>query len=278
MKCFDVVQTVLDATYEEVPDKSGKRDASITKALKKMSDQYKKHLMDEGGPDFDDPATRFGYVFKYVPAHAHWLFELINECPQAEAVLLNGKARIACIGGGPGSDVVGVLKYLDEKNVECKLFVELIDGCEAWKSTWSDLAFQLDWDDSLHTDYVIHDVSDEDTWSSPCKIGKADIITLNFFVSEVFHLGTAKKYLNKMLADTKSGALLFVNDNRTSDVWELIDKIAAECEFKTLRSEMGERKIYDWGESLDTLKIYAAKFGETSRLTGKMFWRVYQKQ
>jgi len=277
VKCFDVVQKVLDATYEAVPNKGGTRDSSIAKAIASTRKQYRQKLMTEGGPDFDNPATRFGYVFTYVPAHAHWLYELISGCDEAKAILDAGKARITCIGGGPGSDVVGVLKYLDENDAKCKLFIEIIDGCEAWKTTWSDLAYELDWDEALHTDYVIHNVSDESTWSSPSKISKADIITLSFFVSEIYHLDEAASYLTNMLGSAKDGAIVLVNDNRTEDVYNLMDKVAATCGYKILQSDMGIRKIYDSGESTAALKKYSDTVGGTPRLTGDMFLRIYQK-
>lgn len=276
MKCFDVVKTVLDATYAEVPNADSDKDSRIKKALDSMSDQYNNKLMSEGGPDFSDAMTRFGYVLRYVPAHSHWLYELIAQCPTAIDVLKSGKARVTCLGGGPGSDVVGILKYLDESGISCKLFCEIIDGCEAWKITWSDLAFQLDLDNGLHTDYVIHKVDDEGTWTSSSRIQKADIVTINFFASEIHHLETSETYLNMMLSQTKVGAIIFVNDNRTPEVYERLDKIAAGTGHKILVSGEGLRKIYDPSESMSVLADYIKKFG-ASRLTGKMAWRIYQK-
>jgi hypothetical protein len=277
MKCFDVVQLVLDETYDEVPGAETARDASIKKALAAMAAQYA-NLKTSGGPDFDDPATRFGYVFQHVPAHAHWIYDLIHKCPKALAVLKSGKARITCIGGGPGSEIVGVLKVLDEIDEKCSLFCELIDGCEAWKATWSDLAFLLELDDSLHTDYVIHDVSDKDTWSSPSRINKADIIILSFFVSEVYHLRTSVEYLTKMLSAAKRGAILLVLDNRTKDFYDLVDAIAAKASFKKLNGGEERWKIYDSGEEMSKLKKYTAKFDRASKLTGEVSWRTFQKK
>jgi hypothetical protein len=276
MKCFDVVRTVLDATYDEVPGDEKKRDKNINAALEAMSEQYKTKLMAEGGPDFDDPVTRFGYVLRYVPAHAHWLYDLLTECPEAAAVFKSGKARVTCIGGGPGSDIVGLLKFLDEEEIKCKLFCELIDGCEGWKSTWGDLAFQLDLDEALHTDYVIHDVGDESTWESPSKIHKADVISLSFFVSEIFHLDEAEEYLITMLSKAKAGALLLMTDNRTADVYNLMDEIAEDADFKKLKGDEGVKKIYDPGEDMALIKKYRDKFG-ASKLTGNLSWRIYQR-
>lgn len=275
MKCFDVVNTVLDATYEEVPEEAAGRDAAIAQALDRTRKTYGT-LMDNGGPDFSDPATRFGYVFSYVPAHAHWIYDLIDRSDEAKAIFASDKARVTCLGGGPGSDVVGVLKYLDEADIECKLFIEIIDGCEDWKATWSDLAFQLDWDEPLHTDYVIHDVAKPKSWSSPTKIAKADIISLSFFISEVYHLDP-RPYFAEMLGRAKSGALVLVIDNRTCEVWELIDQLAKEQGFETLYAWDGTEKIYDSNERSEVLAHYAEKFSARSKLTGRIFKRIYRK-
>ncbi len=275
MKCFDVVQAVLDATYEEVPDSGKGRDHLISNAIKQTSKQYGEKLMSEGGPNFSKPEVRFGYVFSYVPAHAHWLYALICDSDETRKVLKKEKVRISCLGGGPGSDIVGVLKYLDVKNPDCKLFAELVDGCVAWKATWGDLAYELDLDGSLHTDYVIHDVGDTDSWGYPTKIGKADIVTLSFFVSEIYHLDTAAVYLSQMLSQLKPGALVLVNDNKTPDVWNLIDHIAENLGLETIHSWAGQNKIWDSGEELKTLQEYTNKFGSSPKLTGMMFSRVY---
>jgi hypothetical protein len=277
MKCFDVVKTVLDETYGAVPGKEPARDASIKKALAAMSEQYTNNLMTDGGPNFNDAATRFGYVYQHVPAHAYWLYLLLEKCPEAIAVLEKGKARITCIGGGPGSEIVGFLKLLDEREIKCKLFCELIDGCDAWKATWDDLAYQLDLDEALHTTYVIHDVGNKATWSSPSQISKADIIVLSFFVSEIYHLPTAKEYVTKMLTSAKSGALLLINDNRTKLVYELVEAIATKAGFSLLASDEGKEKIWDSGEDKDMLKKYTAKFGTSTKLTGQIAWRTFQK-
>lgn len=277
MKCFQVVRTVLDATYGEVPGDKNSRDKSIKAAIGAMSSQYTDNLMEDGGPDFNDPVTRFGYVLRYVPAHSHWLYDLAESSPEVLKVLENKKVRVTCIGGGPGSDIVGLLKLLDELELKCSLFCELIDGCEGWKATWSDLAFQLDLENALHTDYVIHNVGDKDTWSSASNINKADLITLSFFVSEIFHLEESEEYLTMMLKKAKPAAIVLMNDNRTSDVYNLMDKIAKKTGFKTLTTDEGPKKIYDWGEDMSLIQKYCDKFG-SSKLTGKLSWRIYQKK
>lgn len=96
MKCFEVVRTVLDATYDEIPGNEKSRDKRIKSALDAMSAQYTNQLMDEGGPNFDDPVTRFGYVLRYVPAHSHWLYDLMDGSPEVLEVLKSNKVRVTC--------------------------------------------------------------------------------------------------------------------------------------------------------------------------------------
>jgi hypothetical protein len=111
MKCFDIVRTVLDETYDEIRGDTKSKDGKIKKAMTAMSQQYTEHLMERGGPDFSDPITRFSYVMRYVPAHAHWLYDLMTGRKEVISVLKSGRARVTCMGGGPGSDVVGYSNY-----------------------------------------------------------------------------------------------------------------------------------------------------------------------
>lgn len=278
MKCFDVVQKVLDATYEEIPHDPPTRDSAITSSITGMSKQYRNELVRSGGPDFSDPITRFSYVFTYVPAHAHWLYELIGWSDATQEALKKPKIRATCLGGGPGSDLVGILKHLAEQGSTSTLFCEIIDGCIQWKQTWSDLAFTLDTDSKLHTDYVIHDVSDKDTWSSPSNVSKSDIVTISFFVSEIYYLGDlARNYLLGIFRKAKPGALFLVNDNNSRVFFEWLDDIAREASLETLLSGSGDRRIYDREESLAVVGEYKGKFNRTPRMTGSVFWRVFRK-
>jgi hypothetical protein len=278
MKCFKVVQKVLEDTYGEIPGNERTRDEAIKGAIGRISSKYG-NLLNGGGPDFKDPVNRFAYVYSYVPAHAHWVNELLEQSNEAAAVFDSNKVRIACIGGGPGSDLVGILKFLDERaGVPPAIFCEIVDGCEEWKLTWADIGFTLDLPASLNTDYVIHRVGDPGVWMHPTKFSKADLFTLNFFVSEIAHLGDpAWDYVEKVLEKAKTGAVLLFNDNNDSRFFGKFDAIAARGGWEALVTNSGDRKVYDPGEKLDDLGRFRKKFGRASKLTGNVAWRVLRK-
>jgi hypothetical protein len=119
-------------------------------------------------------------------------------------------------------------------------------------------------------------VENKETWDSPSKIHKADLVTLSFFVSEIYHLGNAKNYLATMLAKLKSGAIVVMNDNRTDEVHQLMDSLANEVGLKRLSAGEGKNEICDSGEDMALIKKYTDKFG-SSKLTGQCAWRIYVK-
>jgi hypothetical protein len=278
MKCFEVVRNVLEDTYQEIPGDEETRDREITAAIHDLSTTYTR-VLTGGGPEFSNPVNRFAYVYAYVPAHAHWVSELIGWSEEAKAVFKSDKVRIACIGGGPGSDLVGMLKHLDQRGGDMPaIFCEIADGCELWKRTWADIGFTLDLPVRLNTDYVTHLVGDPSVWSHPAQFEKSDLFSMNFFVSEIAHLGNAAwDYIEEVLKRAKTGAVLLFNDNNDSRFFERFDEIASRVGWETLLSGEGTRKVYDPGEKKDELSDFRGKFGRDSRLTGKVAWRVLRK-
>lgn len=278
MKCFEVVKQVLEDTYQVIPGSDETRDQQIAAAIRDLSSTYAT-VLTQGGPDFANPVIRFAYVYMYVPAHAHWVSELIQWSRDVQQIFESDKVRIACIGGGPGSDLVGILKYLDERGGEMPgIFCEIADGCELWKRTWAEVAFALDRNVRLVTDYVTQLVGDPNVWTHPSQFEKSDLLSMSFFVSEIAHLGDAAwDYIEEVLKRAKPGAVLLFNDNNDSRFYQRFDEISACAGWQVLRSEAGTRKIYDPGERKDELSEFREKFGRDSRLSGNVASRILRK-
>ncbi len=280
LKCFSLVRKVLDDTYNEIPDDDGNRDSKITSAIEDISQMYLNISTTGVGPNFLDPVNRFAYVYTYVPAHAHWVNELISWSEDAKEVFKKDQVRIACIGGGPGSDLVGILKYLVERGDESpSIFCEIADGCQLWKHTWADLALIVGKSISFSTDYIIHRVGDIDIWNVPVQFEKSDILTMNFFVSEIEPLGeTAWDYLGAVFEKMKPGAILLFHDNNVTKYFGKFDEIARDKGLEILLHGKGDRRIYDSAEKSDDLLEYRMKFGKRmSKLKGSVAWRIMRK-
>jgi hypothetical protein len=280
LKCFSVVKKVLENTYNEIPNNDGRRDSKITSAIEEISKTYLNMSKIGGGPNFQDPVNRFAYVYAYVAVHAHWVSELISWSPDAKILFNNNQIRIACIGGGPGSDLVGILKYLAERGGKPpSIFCEIADGCNLWKHTWADLSLSLGNALSFSTDYVTQRVGDIDVWKEPVQFEKSDLFTMNFFVSEIEHLGEpAWDYVGAVFEKMKPGAVLLFQDNQNSIYYGKFDEIARIKGLVVLLQGQGSRKVYDYEENMDELSEFREKFGNRkSKLSGNVAWRIMQK-
>ena len=120
MTIFELVKIALDELYEQGQRQHGTDlDDTIKTRINYLSAEYGKLHDNKRNPvDYKDPATRFAYVYKYVAAHGDYLVQLMLNL----RLRLGGKiftsevARVSCVGGGgPGSDIIAVLKYLTRR-------------------------------------------------------------------------------------------------------------------------------------------------------------------
>src|SRR5262245_38724266 len=63
-------------------------------------------------PDYSTPEAKFAYIFRYTTAHADFLDAVIRQCAEIGAQTKQPSLIVSCIGGGPGSDILGFVKYL----------------------------------------------------------------------------------------------------------------------------------------------------------------------
>src|SRR5215471_8319274 len=150
MTVFELVKLALDKLYGEAEEEyAAAADAEIKTRMTYLTGSYNQLDKATRQPvNYKDPATRFAYVYKYVAAHADYLVQVM-ELLRAElrcSLFSSEEARISCIGGGPGSDIIAALKYLDGyKDTEPveRVTCYLVDGEQAWADTWTELSSSL---------------------------------------------------------------------------------------------------------------------------------------
>src|SRR4051812_41838709 len=77
---FELVKATLDSLYAEAQSLYGSSvDVEITKKLTYLSGSYGKlHDAARVPIDYEDPATRFAYVFSYVAAHGDFIVQVLE--------------------------------------------------------------------------------------------------------------------------------------------------------------------------------------------------------
>lgn len=287
MTIFELVKIALDELYKEAEKDHGTNtDAEIQKKLDYLSASYAS-LSDPNrkAVKYEDPTTRFAYVYKYVTSHADYVVQILEDLRiELGTPIFNTEiVRVACIGGGPGSDIIATLKYIDkyQKSEKVKkLTCHMLDREQAWGDTWSDLHNVLDLGINLSVPFQQMDVTKEKTWAQQKKFLQSDLFTLSYFVSEVQSLnkdGIVAKFFKTIFKEAKSGALFMYDDNGTTTLNNYFDNLwkseGLECVTKKSNLSMS----LNYSEEKSDLGEYLKKFSHSPKLNSKISYRVLRK-
>ncbi|KAI8520283.1 hypothetical protein Bbelb_000370 [Branchiostoma belcheri] len=213
---------------------------------------------------------------------------------------------IACLGGGPGSDVLGVLDYF--RDFEGQLNIQLYDRKNKWDPCWVSLRAAID--EELHDPRVtvsFHDfdvttadknkpdIQDADpklkvtvsfhdfdvTTADKNKpdIQDADVITMHYFMEEVYserEKEEVKECFDHIIQTAKPGALFLYSGMYMYQATDWVHRLLKDNCKVDLRQEGDLKLFYDIRDNLET-GGYPVK--EISfRLDGNVVYRLYQKK
>lgn len=287
MTIFELVKIALDTLYDEAKGLHGKNaDNKINEQLSYLSKSYGELNQKDRKPvNYKDPATRFAYVYKYVASHGDYVVQVLEtlRTKLGRPIFSSANIRVSCVGGGPGSDIIAMLKYLDEykdsepvKKVTCYL----LDREQAWADTWTELDESLKTDLLLHANFQPLDVTNPESWAHQKKFLQADVFTLSYFVSEVMALdqsGVVSKFWQALFHEAKSGALFVYDDNGHDSFNNYFDcqwkKAGLECVVDATNAVTTPR----YNEQKSGLGEFLTKFGQQPKLKTPLTYRVLRK-
>ena len=288
MTIFELVKIALDELYAEGKNiYSDSLDQKIKEQMTYLSKQYLELNKAQRTPiNYKDPATRFAYVFKYVAAHGDYLVQLMERLRGVLDGNLFTEEHIwvSCIGGGPGSDIIGVLKYLDDyktKENVSKIICYLLDKEQAWADTWTEFNESLNANVQLSPNFQPLDVTNKESWKLQQKFLKADIFTMSYFVSEVKALdenNLVTDFWKSIFSSAKPGALFLYTDNGHSDFNQYFDSIWKDQSMECLLTEDNKKITPRFSEQAAELGIYKNKFNQSPKLASYLSWRVLRKK
>jgi hypothetical protein len=191
--------------------------------------------------------------------------------------------RLSCVGGGPGSDIIGTLKYLADYPDEPvkKMTCYLLDGEQAWADTWTEIGQSLGSGVAFNLSFQRLDVCDPDSWSAQKKFLKADMFTLSYFVSEVRSRDDGKigAFWKKLFDGAGSGATFVYVDNGHDSFKSYFDtQWKDRDDLECLISEDNIWKTPRYSEQAAELAEYREKFEQSPKLKALISYRVLRKR
>lgn len=280
---MQLVKKVLDEAYGNIrstPDSL--KDALILEEIERLTEAYKK-LKDKTCPpiDYAAPETRFAYIYKYTVAHADYIMQFLNNTEDLRNLFSKDRLEVACLGGGPGSDLLGMLKYMSANNVRLTLKCFLYDKETAWGESWGDVADKLSPPYQLYTIFQPLDVTKPEEWNKYTKYQGADLFTMSFFMSEVWWLkDAAEPFFDHCINEAKKDALFLFIDNDHTSFFGWFDSLVKKHDLESL-SEGSERMHFDFQiEKSRDLGEYFEKFSEKHwpKCNSELAYRVVRKR
>ncbi|XP_038063226.1 uncharacterized protein LOC119733937 [Patiria miniata] len=260
-----LLTNVLDDLLSQV-DGSSKTDR-IKESLGSIREIYQKRLScasSQYRTDWNDPANRCAYVFLYLLQHCHLVCTSlqINSEEILTAWRRKSNLKVCCIGGGPGSDLVGLTTFLRENNIfPSKLECLVLDLYPSWEDAWMSISEYIPCPDRVGVAYRPCNVVNDTLVLNDVRefIKQADMLTFvkSFSAVSAFFRKDSRRgnLLRSFLRDIKPGCfVLFIDNEHVSDghfQQEFASRVGLELVFERRGAQTVPRGTYS-----QTIKKY----------------------
>lgn len=273
---IQLLKPVLDDAYARIGGNDIEKDAAINNAVEYFIAHYR-DLRDGAEIDYSPAARRFAYVLRYVTAHSSIVVDIIRRSTELKALFERSELEVASIGGGPGSEMVALMKYAAERSKKTAFTFHLYDRDNSWGDTWKRVHKKLNLKVDTFPMFKHLDACKEETWTQDA-LSEADIITMVYFVSEVFRQRNAvEPFFKKLLEGAKHGALVLYVDNSAGGFTEWFDELASAASLTRLDGSDGEVIAVPPLEEKSDFGEYYEKFG-APKIKSDLAWRILRKQ
>lgn len=140
-------------------------------------------------PDYNNPAHRCAYLYKYASLHtgiANKYFRKMLRKKEVRNILYrNRKIKVCCLGGGPGTEVVGIFKALALILTFYKQVakVSVLDACQGWEDSFHSIMSKSG--HKVKKNFIQVDLEDILSENVRKIVSKADIICMMRLHSEL---------------------------------------------------------------------------------------------
>lgn len=261
---IDLVRRVLEQAVDSYASRHG---ITVTEVLQKIREHIdhtaREHRKDEPQIQYQDPLCRLGYLYRHATANAT-LFELVlrdsGETRAAVRASLGGTLHICSVGGGPGTELLGLTKFLLRRaeGTPTKILFTVLDMVPHWAETWRQLADACEQEMNRSLSgagpvvapmFLPVDAADVNGFRHyEYEFGRANIIVFNYLFSEC----------KNRLGDFENALRFLHNAASTGAVFVVIDRLEGDPAFRTAVQQLfarifgAEIAVHEYGRWLDS--------------------------
>lgn len=248
---------------------------------------------------FEDPLCRIAYLYYAVLVNAYVIENVLQKDKELSGYLNassranSGIVRICSLGGGPGTEFLGLAKWVEENPVNHRvtLLPLLSDRTDGWQKDWRRLRNRMNvrlkgkyGDDSKKWPVAITpgNFSTVDVEDFGSIGGAKDLYSQNLYIScyllsHVFHdFGNLNNFYAELVKRVPAGSKFLFIDRDAPKIEEAVKDVAKSSKLKLSDVHHADSNTISSDEDLTDL---GAIFGELRevmqpRLQWKIFWAV----
>lgn len=272
-----MIQPLLDEIYHDDLADDPHRDQAIREKLRIFSAPFAE-LLESPNLNYDDAAMRFAYLYRFVTGHAKLVAERFAQVPELTTLFQTPeRAFIACLGAGPGSEVLGLLQAASRiSNIALpEMHVTLLDNHPVWAESWSPSFSEAQPPFAFSTTYIPWDVLNDPF--SRHKFFRSDWFTMVYFLSDIYaQRDRAIPALTRLFQHAKPGARIFYLDHSNPPCTEWMITLAQAHGFSSTQRGSFHRRIVLSDEDTSDLGVYLERFG-TPQWSDDFVWGILTK-
>lgn len=270
----------------------------VDRAIQHMSDEY--HSDHAPEIPFECLVYRAAYLYEHAPANALAVEAVLNNDAENQGLIggmLTSKlvTSLCCLGGGPGSEILGVAKWLVRQQLgTTQLEVVIIDKCLEWRPQWKSVRdtlntnFQADGAISaerrppiVSKGFVKGDVVDPASALLPVFRHGFDLYIVSYVVSHIYtyeDLSRFRGFMQSVIESAPQGSkFLFID--RGEENWQESVRHILSCPGIVSSDPVHLTSHFpsDLQEEKTDLGILYQHLGKSPRLRWDIFWMVGTK-
>lgn len=283
MNCFDLVCAVLDELWQEMEGDDQQKSRAVKEEITRLSINYR-DISRNSVLDYSQPVTQFAYIFKYTSTHGDYLYQLLCRAVEEHEFFEGDCFRAVSLGGGPGSDLIGCLKFFEALEARDLHFTyNSFDRDKHWSYCWANVSGCVTRNGCNEKlckvlSPVFHelDITEQGQTKRIKKFLNADLYTMLFFMSEVSKKREhAAPFFEYFFENVNSGALIAFIDNKMESIFSWFDAYMND-EYEILAA--GEDVWFaSADEQKSSVKKYMQLLEHTPRIKGDIAYRLVRK-
>jgi hypothetical protein len=302
MNCFRILRPVIEQAIQQICITSQiEPAAALARVVQHLQNNSAQWRTDDPQINYQDPLCRVAYLYSQVPANANLCEIAVRQDPDVNGfvrarIAETRELRICALGGGPGTELLGLCCWVDDQrpggDSVVRLRFTVVDGVVEWAESMDALVAQTqarflekygdyaDWPALPNHLFVPVDLTDLNSFTNmPQLFGSQDLYVLNYLASELLpHQQEFRDVASWIVQRAPAGAkFLFIDRNEHSGrVAEWVAgvmnglPVIASAPQHTCTNMNGDEQTADIGPICDQL-------GWGPRVTWDAFWQVFTR-